>query len=52
MTARRSSALNAGLFYARIPGLFARLLALDQRQPRPEIFRDSFFNGFGVTPPA
>ena len=35
-TARRSCALNGGIFYGRVPGPGAGLVALDERQPRPD----------------
>lgn len=44
--------LNAGLFYSRIPGLTLASSRSTNGSRGQSLFRASFFNGFGVTPPA
>lgn len=44
--------LNGGLFYGRIPGLSLASSRSTNGSRAQNIFRASFFNGFGVTPPA
>jgi len=44
--------LNGGLFYARIPGLSLATSRSTNGSRAANAFRASFFNGFGVTPPA
>ncbi len=44
--------LNGGLFYGRIPGLSLASSRSTNGSRGQNIFRASFFNGFGVTPPA
>ena len=44
--------LNGGLFYARIPGLNLASSRSTNGSRAQNAFRASFFNGFGVTPPA
>jgi hypothetical protein len=44
--------LNAGIFYARIPGLNLASSRSTNGSRLANQFRASFFNGFGVTPPA
>ncbi len=43
--------LNAGLFYSRIPGLTLASSRSTNGSRGQSLFRASFFNGFGVTPP-
>jgi hypothetical protein len=43
--------LNAGLFYSRIPGLALASTRSTNGSRGQSLFRASFFNGFGVTPP-
>lgn len=43
--------LNAGVFYARIPGLNLASSRSTNGSRAQNFFRASFFNGFGVTPP-
>jgi len=43
---------NAGLYYARLPGLTLASIRTTNGSVGQTIFRASFFNGFGVTPPA
>jgi hypothetical protein len=42
---------NAGIFYARIPGLVLASVRSTNGSVGQNIFRASFFNGFGLTPP-
>jgi len=42
---------NAGIFYARIPGLTVASVRSTNGSVGQNIFRASFFNGFGLTPP-
>ena len=44
--------LNGGLFYGRIPGLSLATTRSTNGSRAANAFRASFFNGFGVTPPA
>jgi hypothetical protein len=44
--------LNAGIFYGRIPGLSTASSRSTNGSRGQTLFRASFFNGFGVTPPA
>jgi hypothetical protein len=44
--------LNSGLFYARVPGLNLASSRSTNGSRAANQFRASFFNGFGVTPPA
>jgi hypothetical protein len=44
--------LNGGLFYGRIPGLSLATSRSTNGSRAANAFRASFFNGFGVTPPA
>ena len=44
--------LSAGIFYARTPGLDFASIRSTNGSVGQSIFRASFFNGFGVTPPA
>jgi hypothetical protein len=44
--------LNAGIFYGRIPGLSLASSRSTNGSRAQNFFRASFFNGFGVTPPA
>jgi len=44
--------LNAGMFYSRIPGLSLASTRSTNGSIGQSLFRASFFNGFGVTPPA
>ena len=44
--------LNAGVFYGRIPGLSTASSRSTNGSRGQTLFRASFFNGFGVTPPA
>jgi hypothetical protein len=44
--------LNAGIFYGRIPGLSLASSRSTNGSRLQNFFRASFFNGFGVTPPA
>jgi hypothetical protein len=43
--------LNAGIFYGRIPGLSTASSRSTNGSRGQTLFRASFFNGFGVTPP-
>jgi hypothetical protein len=43
--------LNAGIFYARIPGLNLASSRSTNGSRAQNFFQASFFNGFGVTPP-
>ena len=43
---------SAGIFYARIPGLNLASTRSTDGTRGQTLFRDSTFNGFGVTPPA
>jgi outer membrane receptor protein involved in Fe transport len=43
--------LNAGIFYGRIPGLSVASSRSTNGSRGQTLFRHSFFNGFGVTPP-
>lgn len=43
---------NAGIFYGRIPGLSLASSRSTNGSRAQNYFRASFFNGFGVTPPA
>lgn len=43
--------LNAGIFYARVPGLNLASSRSTNGSRAQNFFRASFFNGFGVTPP-
>ncbi len=43
--------LNGGLFYGRIPGLSTAGARSTNGSRRASVFRASFFNGFGLTPP-
>jgi hypothetical protein len=43
---------SSGLFYARIPGLSLASSRSTNGSRGQSLFRASFFNGFGVTPPA
>jgi hypothetical protein len=42
---------NGGIFYARIPGLVLASVRSTNGSVGQNIFRASFFNGFGLTPP-
>ena len=42
---------NGGIFYARIPGLVIASVRSTNGSVGQNIFRASFFNGFGLTPP-
>ncbi|MCM3876214.1 MAG: carboxypeptidase regulatory-like domain-containing protein [Thermoanaerobaculia bacterium] len=42
---------NGGIFYARIPGLVVASVRSTNGSVGQNIFRASFFNGFGLTPP-
>ncbi|MGA7991738.1 MAG: hypothetical protein WCC53_09935, partial [Thermoanaerobaculia bacterium] len=42
---------NGGLFYARIPGLVLASVRSTNGSVGQNIYRDSTFNGFGLTPP-
>jgi hypothetical protein len=44
--------LNAGLFYSRIPGLTLASSRSTNGSRGQSLYRDSTFNGFGLTPPA
>ncbi|MDP8982474.1 MAG: TonB-dependent receptor [Acidobacteriota bacterium] len=44
--------VNGGIFYARTPGLELASSRTSNGSVGQTIFRASFFNGFGVTPPA
>jgi outer membrane receptor for ferrienterochelin and colicin len=44
--------LNAGIFYARTPGLELAGTRTTNGSVGQNIYRDSTFNGFGLTPPA
>ena len=44
--------LNGGLFYGRVPGLALASSRSTNGSRAQNAFRASFFNGFGVTPPA
>jgi hypothetical protein len=44
--------LNAGLFYSRIPGLSLASTRSTNGSRGQSLYRDSTFNGFGLTPPA
>ncbi len=43
---------SAGLYYARVPGLVLAGTRTSNGSVGQNIFRASFFNGFGVTPPS
>jgi hypothetical protein len=44
--------LNAGVFYSRIPGLSLASSRSTNGSRGQSLYRDSTFNGFGLTPPA
>ncbi len=50
--ARQVVRANAGLYYARSPGLIFASTRTSNGSVGQTVFRASFFNGFGVTPPA